>query len=80
MIFSKLYYGGGVLDHRADQLEINFLIYPELMAGMVFFQPLFGNESIIVRGCDRYSHYSGRNNELLYKGDYRSEFRRYELR
>ena len=76
MIFSKLFFGGGTLDHRADQNEINFLLYPELMAGMLFLQSLYGNESIEVRGCDRYNDYQGSNYHLTFNGDFKSSFKR----
>ncbi len=59
MDFANKYLGGGVLNHGCVQEEIRFVICPELLVSMLFTECLNYNESVLIRGCERFSSYTG---------------------
>ncbi len=51
--------GGGVLGHGAVQEEILFLIYPELLVSLLFFEKMLDDEAFLAIGAQRFSIYEG---------------------
>ncbi|XP_022315138.2 poly(ADP-ribose) glycohydrolase-like [Crassostrea virginica] len=68
--FANRYLGGGVLGMGAVQEEIRFLICPEMIVCRLFTECLEKNESIIMRGCERFSNYSGYANKFKWSNDF----------
>ncbi|KAH7387892.1 hypothetical protein KP509_16G047300 [Ceratopteris richardii] len=68
--FANCYLGGGVLRLGCVQEEIRFLISPELIAGMLFMPAMQANESIEIRGAERYSCHTGYSSSFCFAGDY----------
>jgi len=68
--FANKYLGGGVLGSGCVQEEIRFLICPELFITMLFTECMNENESFFIRGCERYSDYTGYNDSFKWNGDY----------
>ncbi|KAG0326773.1 hypothetical protein BG004_002905 [Podila humilis] len=57
--FANKVIGGGVLGRGAVQEEIRFAICPELIISRLFTQQLQKNESLLIKGAERYSNYNG---------------------
>eukprot|EP00112_Aurelia_sp_Birch-Aquarium-sp1_P005984 Seg1670.14 transcript_id=Seg1670.14/GoldUCD/mRNA.D3Y31 product=Poly protein_id=Seg1670.14/GoldUCD/D3Y31 len=57
--FANRLVGGGVIGEGCVQEEIRFLICPELILSRLFVERLDPNECLIVRGAERFSHYTG---------------------
>lgn len=68
--FANKYLGGGVLNTGCVQEEIRFLICPELMVSMLFTERLEDNESVVIKGCERFSSYKGYSSSFKWDGDY----------
>ncbi|XP_071130686.1 poly(ADP-ribose) glycohydrolase-like isoform X2 [Mytilus edulis] len=68
--FANKYLGGGVLTHGCVQEEIRFLICPEMIISRLFTEGLEKNESLIMKGCERFSSYDGYAKTFEWKGDY----------
>jgi poly(ADP-ribose) glycohydrolase len=52
------------------QEEIQFMINPELIAGMLFMPAMVDNESIEILGVERYSTHEGYGPTFRFKGDF----------
>ncbi|KAJ3282160.1 hypothetical protein HDU79_010147 [Rhizoclosmatium sp. JEL0117] len=57
--FANEIIGGGVLQQGAVQEEILFIIYPEMLASLLFCQQMMDNEAIFISGPERFARYSG---------------------
>ena len=57
--FANKSIGGGVLSHGIVQEEIRFCINPELFVTMMICSDMTPNETISIRGIERFSSYSG---------------------
>ncbi|KAI9328368.1 Poly glycohydrolase [Obelidium mucronatum] len=57
--FANEIIGGGVLSQGAVQEEILFIIYPEMLASMLFSQQMMDNEAVFITGPERFSTYTG---------------------
>lgn len=68
--FANKYLGGGVITHGCVQEEIRFLICPELIAALLFTECLDPNESVMIRGCERFSSYTGYASTFEWLEDY----------
>ncbi|XP_052686077.1 poly(ADP-ribose) glycohydrolase-like isoform X2 [Crassostrea angulata] len=68
--FANKYMGGGVLGMGAVQEEIRFLICPEMIVTRLFTECLEKNESLIMKGCERFSNYSGYAGKFKWAGDF----------
>ncbi|EDV19228.1 uncharacterized protein TRIADDRAFT_33951, partial [Trichoplax adhaerens] len=68
--FANKRIGGGVLRSGCVQEEILFLISPELIVSLLITQVLDDNECLIIRGSERFSHYSGYSNSFRWTGNY----------
>ncbi len=73
MDFANKYIGGGVLNYGCVQEEIRFVICPELLVSMLFTEVLKPNESVIVKGCERFSNYTGYSRTFKFAGDFIDE-------
>eukprot|EP00833_Pecoramyces_ruminatium_P009789 jgi/Orpsp1_1/1183821/evm.model.c7180000086833.1 len=67
------YVGGSVLINRCFLEEIRFAICPELFISMIFMQKLDYMESAVVMGVERFSNYSGWDDNFKFNGDYNDE-------
>ena len=52
------------------QEEIRFVICPELLVSMLFTEVLKPHESILIKGCERFSSYEGYADTFLFAGDF----------
>lgn len=68
--FANKYMGGGVLGMGAVQEEIRFLICPEMIVTRLFTECLEKNESLIMKGCERFSNYTGYAGKFKWGGDF----------
>lgn len=68
--FANKFLGGGALRRGCVQEEIRFMIYPELIAGMLFLPSMSDNEAIEIVGAERYSDYTGYSSTFHFSGDY----------
>lgn len=59
-----------MLNTGCVQEEIRFLICPELMVSMLFTECLADNESVVIKGCERFSSYRGYASSFKWDGDY----------
>lgn len=69
--------GGGALNYGCVQEEIRFVICPELHVSMLFSRMLLSNESVIIKGSERYSEYTGYAGLFKWSGDYVDQSPRY---
>lgn len=60
--------GGGVLGHGAVQEEIRFVICPELLSSCLLCETMNSNESIIIKGAERISDYTGYSYKFEWTG------------
>jgi poly(ADP-ribose) glycohydrolase len=77
--FANKYLGGGVLNHGCVQEEIRFLVSPELMVSMLFTEYLTTNESVVIRGTERFSSYTGYASSFEWLDDYEDKTARDEF-
>ena len=56
--FANEFIGGGVLNSGCVQEEIRFMICPELLVTMLFTERMEPNETILIKGCERYENKS----------------------
>lgn len=68
--FSCKYIGSGVLSSGCVQEEIRFSICPELIVSMLFSECMNDNECILIRGIERFSDYTGYDENFKWNGDY----------
>jgi poly(ADP-ribose) glycohydrolase len=71
--FANKFLGGGVLNSGCVQEEIRFVICPELLVSLLFTEQLKVNESVIVRGCERFSSYRGYGDSFEWSEDYQDK-------
>lgn len=57
--FANEFIGGGVLHTGCVQEEILFVIRPECLVSMLFCDQMAPDESILIRGAERFSSYKG---------------------
>lgn len=55
------------------QEEIRFVICPELMVSMLFTQYLEDKETVVIKGCERFSSYTGYSRTFKFNGNYKDE-------
>jgi poly(ADP-ribose) glycohydrolase len=60
--FANMFIGGGVLAGGLLQEEIMFVIIPECLISLLFCSRMSENESILIRGAERYSLHKGKSN------------------
>lgn len=68
--FANKFLGGGVLTHGCVQEEIRFLICPEMIVSRLFTEGLEKNESLLMKGCERFSSYDGYAKTFEWKGNF----------
>ncbi len=68
-----MFLGGGVLNSGCVQEEIRFMICPELLVSMLFTQVLNKNETVLIKGCERFSSYTGYASTFKFSNDYVDE-------
>lgn len=61
------------------QEEILLMITPECLPGLVFCPRMLDNESIIIRGAERFSNYSGYATTFEFAGNYIDARKLYRL-
>lgn len=76
--FANRYIGGGALGAGHVQEEIRFCINPELLVALLFMEAMQDNESIMIRGVERFSSYSGYGKTFEFAGDFKDESQRDE--
>lgn len=57
--FANKYIGGGVLNHGCVQEEIRFIVSPECLVSILFCEVMNPLESILIRGTQRFTNYTG---------------------
>jgi hypothetical protein len=57
--FANKYIGGGVLRGGCVQEEIRFMINPECLITILLCEKMNANESILIRGTERFCYYDG---------------------
>ena len=62
-----------MLNSGCVQEEIRFLICPELLVSLLFTEKLEVNESVLLRGCERFSSYLGYADSFEWSEDYQDE-------
>lgn len=77
MDFANKYLGGGVLYSGCVQEEIRFMICPELIVGLLFTEEMMPNESVIIKGCEQFSSYTGYARSFAFGGDFVDNAPRY---
>ena len=55
------------------QEEIRFVICPELLVSMLFTECLEPNETVIIKGCERFSSYAGYGNTFKWSDNYEDD-------
>ena len=73
MDFANKFLGGGVLNSGCVQEEIRFIICPELLISLLFTECLEVNESMLFRGCERFSSYHGYADSFEWFEDYQDK-------
>ena len=68
--FANKFLGGGVLNHGCVQEEIRFVICPELLVSLLFTECLNSNESVFIRGAERFSSYTGYGSTFTWEEDF----------
>ncbi|KAG5681530.1 hypothetical protein PVAND_010954 [Polypedilum vanderplanki] len=68
--FANRYLGGGVLGHGCVQEEIRFAVCPELIVGMLFFESMKPDETILITGAEIFNKHSGYSNTFKWEGNY----------
>ena len=71
--FANKFLGGGVLNSGCVQEEIRFMICPELLVSMLFTECLTNNETVMIKGCERFSSYSGYGDTFEWTDDFKDE-------
>ncbi|KAI8841962.1 hypothetical protein BJ741DRAFT_593764 [Chytriomyces cf. hyalinus JEL632] len=69
--FANKSIGGGVLEQGAVQEEILFIIYPEMLASLLFCEEMKDNEAIFIAGAERFSSYSGYSKSFKWTGGFK---------
>lgn len=65
--FANEFIGGGAANFGCVQEEILFLIYPELFVSQIFMDKMDHNEAILIKGCRRFSKYTGYDYSLAFE-------------
>ncbi|KAJ4458840.1 putative poly glycohydrolase family protein [Paratrimastix pyriformis] len=68
--FANKLVGGGVLGNGAVQEEILFTIFPELLLTRLLCEELDDCETLVMRGVERFSRYSGYSDTFAYTADF----------
>jgi hypothetical protein len=68
--FANCCLGGGVLGTGCVQEEIMFVVYPELLVGMLMFDTMQADEAIEIIGAERFAQYAGYARSFRFTGDY----------
>lgn len=71
--FANKFLGGGVLNSGCVQEEIRFMLCPELMVSMLFTECLETNEAVLIKGCERFSSYTGYADSFKWSDNYVDE-------
>jgi poly(ADP-ribose) glycohydrolase len=71
--FANEFIGGLIYRGGCVQEEIAFLIKPECLVSMIFFTRMNDNESIHMRGIERFSSYSGYANSFKFEKDFQDK-------
>jgi poly(ADP-ribose) glycohydrolase len=71
--FANEFIGGLIYRGGCVQEEIAFLIKPECLVSMLFFTRMNANESIHIRGIERFSSYSGYGNSFKFEKDFQDK-------
>lgn len=74
--FANKYLGGGSVYDSCTQEEILFVLYPELIASILFTVELDKNESLVVTGCERFNDSEGYLNSFRWTGNHVDESQR----
>jgi poly(ADP-ribose) glycohydrolase len=69
-----------VLNSGCVQEEIRFVLCPELLVSLLFTECLEENESVIIRGCERFSSYQGYGDSFEWLEDYQDETARFNTK
>lgn len=70
MAFAHEFIGGNLFQRALSQEEIVLLIRPECMVSILFCARLDDNESVVVFGAERMSHYSGYGSGVKFLGNF----------
>ena len=70
MDFANEFLGDDVLNDGCFQKKIRFVICPELLVSMLFTEVLKSNESVLIKGCERFSNYTGYSRTFRFAGDF----------
>lgn len=62
--------GGGVLRNGSVQEEIRFIICPELLISLLFYESMLPTEAIIIIGCEQYNKYTGYASTFTFAGNF----------
>eukprot|EP00030_Apusomonadida_sp_AF-17_P008062 a846204_48.p1 GENE.a846204_48~~a846204_48.p1 ORF type:complete len:455 (+),score=157.78 a846204_48:33-1367(+) len=69
--FANEFIGGGVMDSGRVQEEIRFgVTNPELLVSILFCPRMCDNETILLKGAERFSDYTGYASSLQWGGDH----------
>lgn len=68
--FANRFIGGGVLGRGAVQEEIRFVLNPELLVACLLCPAMAANESIVIKGAQRFSNYTGYAGTFQYAGQH----------
>ncbi|XP_070545478.1 poly(ADP-ribose) glycohydrolase-like isoform X2 [Ptychodera flava] len=71
--FANKYIGGGVLGWGCVQEEIRFMICPEMIISRLFTEVLDNNECLVMKGCERFSNYTGYSDSFRWAGDFQDK-------
>ena len=69
-----------MLNSGCVQEEIRFVLCPELLVSLLFTECLEENESVIIRGCERFSSYQGYGDSFEWLEDYQDETARFKTK
>lgn len=72
--FSNRFLGGGVFNVGCTQEEIIFFIYPELLVTRLLCPRLDWNESITIKGVERFSNYKGFASTFSFDGPHHDKY------
>eukprot|EP01080_Neovahlkampfia_damariscottae_P004936 gene4936-8533_t len=71
--FANKFIGGGVLSYGSVQEEILFMIKPECLVSLLFCPVMEDDETILIRGAEKYSSYKGYAQSFEFDGDFKDE-------
>jgi poly(ADP-ribose) glycohydrolase len=71
--FANKYIGGGVLRYGSVQEEILFMIKPECLVSLLFCPVLESDETILIRGAEKFSEYKGYAQSFEFASNFQDE-------